>query len=412
MRAACDRNPDAPQSHVQLGVLLWRAGLVQEAERTLTAAVQRFPSSLPTAIEHAKLPMWNGDCGEALRRWRRVREQFPDDAVAWSGSAAALLDGGQPEEAEAMLSDATIRFPDSSDIAIWRGTVAARRGQWAEAERRYAAAAAAFPTHTGIRLARQKLNYQSTLRRQSHAQHGESSSSRPGAGAFEDVGDFRPSGRAAVLARYQSLGEHCEFGNVQRRFGVEPMDLFRFARIASTRVLKMLETGCGGIGDPKTTSVFARRHTGEYFVTDTKLKISWHTGEFECATTEEQLLAREYRRLSYLARRFEQDLQRAARIFVHVSDAPLDFTSCESLARAVHQRSPHAVVLCVGFAASMDQPRVTWGGPGLLLAERTAMLLTWRWPDDETAPPYQQWLDICAAAIELVEGHRAANCRI
>jgi tetratricopeptide (TPR) repeat protein len=391
LTAARDRSPDEPRCHVELGVLLWHAGQGLEAERTLSRAVDLFPAHSQAAIQHAKLPTWGSEWDEALLRWARVRERFPGEASAWSGTAAALLDMGRPEEAETLLREARSRFPDSSDVAAWYATVAFRRGQWAEAERRLAVAGEAFPTHPGIKLARQRLDHVSTP-----------------IDALDAARERGAPGGPSMLLRFESLGEDCEFGKLQRRFGCEPRGLFRFAGVSSGALLTTLETECRSIGDPKNTSVYVRTRGREYIAVDTHLKMLWHTGLFQYAADRQRVLEGEHRRLGSLRRKLVGDLAAGEKIFVYVSHTPLDVKYCESLAGAVQRYSSKAVVLCVGPAASREGPRVSWGGEGLLVAERSAMLLLWRWPDDEAAPPYQQWLHICAKATELVDARRSA----
>jgi len=49
-----------------------------------------------------------------------------------------------------------------------------------------------------------------------------------------------------LMYRFESLGDNCEFGLVQRRCGAEPLGLFRFASIGTEQVARALEAGLEG----------------------------------------------------------------------------------------------------------------------------------------------------------------------
>jgi tetratricopeptide (TPR) repeat protein len=389
--AARDERPEEPQRHVELGLFLAHAEQHQHAERVLAEAVDRFPSYAQAAIEHATLAAARADWDEALLRWRRVRERFPDHAAGWVGAGAALLDAGRADEAEAIFTEARKRFPDSPDPAVWYVSLALRAGQWAEAERRFAGLADAFPTDVGVKLTRQKLDFMSRLLRESD---GEVQA------VAADASSPEPD-RSELLMRFESLGGDCEFGMVQRRLGLEPVGLFRFAGGRSGPLLRAIETRCDGIGDPEHTSLYVRNRGREYVAIDTRLNIVWRTSAYQYAADRPRLLQEQCRQLTYLRRKLVGEFEAAAKIFVYTSQTPLDATYCEALARAVQQYSPAAIVLCVGPSASREDPRVSWGGKGLLLAERSCVVRHWCWADDVAVLPYREWLHICTRAEEL-----------
>lgn len=387
LTAARDDRPDDPQRHVDLGFFLWYADRQAEAEQVLAAAVARFPSSFPAAIEYASVAARRADWDEAMTRWRHVRERFPHAADGWIGEGAALLDAGRVDEGEAVIVEALTTFPEVPEPAVWYVSVALRRGQWAEAERRFAARCAAFPADATVSLTRQKIEYMARV-------IGESEGRMPAPDA---------SGDLEMPMRFESLGGDCEFGMVQRRFGFEPVGLFRFAGARSGALLKAIETRCEGIGAPENTSLYVRNRGREYVAIDPRLNIVWRTSEYQYAADRKRLLQEQQRQLTYLGRKLVGDLEAAQKIFVYNSQTPLDLSYCESLARAIHQYSSSAILLCVGPTTSPDAPRVRRGGTGLLLAERRCVVRHWCWADEVTSPPYREWLAICTRAIELAE---------
>lgn len=60
---------------------------------------------------------------------------------------------------------------------------------------------------------------------------------------------------STLMARFESIGTDCEFGFVQRHFGLELLGLFRFAGARHLRnLLRLLETDLAGLGDPGSLS--------------------------------------------------------------------------------------------------------------------------------------------------------------
>ena len=88
-----------------------------------------------------------GDTSAALRAWADARDVAPLDSVAWSKPIELLLRLNHFNEAESLLQEAAGRFPDDPWLSMEYAASANRRGDWQEAERRWARVRAHFPAY-------------------------------------------------------------------------------------------------------------------------------------------------------------------------------------------------------------------------------------------------------------------------
>jgi hypothetical protein len=145
----------------------------------------------------------------------------------------------------------------------------------------------------------------------------------------------RETGVAAAdyLFGFESLGDNCEFGLMQRRCGAEPMGLLRFAKIALPDLLRGLETRFDQLGDPKKVVVQPPRgRRREYTIRDKAYGIVYHTWQREGMVEPHALLTEQISRLQFLRRKLIEDLTEARKVFIwrHTDD------TSEAQVRALH----------------------------------------------------------------------------
>src|ERR1041384_3955367 len=75
-----------------------------------------------------------------------------------------------------------------------------------------------------------------------------------------------------LMLRFESIGENCEFGLVQRRCGAEPLGLFRFASAPLPKLLAGLGARFEGLSHPDNLDVQLSQNGREYLVTDRKFQ--------------------------------------------------------------------------------------------------------------------------------------------
>ncbi len=125
----------------------------------------------------------------------------------------------------------------------------------------------------------------------------------------------RTSPEQLLLRNFESLGWNCEFGLVQKWFGLEPMSLLAFGSLPPDRLLEALITDFDGLGDPENTGI--ELIDQEYFTVDKAHGYRNHTWYFHGQADEAQLFRRECRRLQFLKGKLLRDLAGERKILVY-----------------------------------------------------------------------------------------------
>ena len=86
-------------------VALDALGRYGEAAQVLAPALRMFPDDQELAVLNAWLATRRRDTEEARRLWRDVRARFPELPDGYRGEAAALVDVGRLDEADAVLAE-------------------------------------------------------------------------------------------------------------------------------------------------------------------------------------------------------------------------------------------------------------------------------------------------------------------
>jgi hypothetical protein len=199
-----------------------------------------------------------------------------------------------------------------------------------------------------------------------------------------------------LMLQFESLGQNCEFGIVQRAHKAEPLGLLRWASISLPNLIKGLNAKFEGLGAPEAVKI--RLTNGEYMADETRYKITYHTFAREGEATPEALHEREYKRLRYLADKLIQDLEEAEKIFVYKKDEPLSNDQVRQLHVTLRTFGPNTLLWVATMDASHDAGTVEWLGEGLLVG-RVA-----RFADPDRVPSttsVESWTTVCANAWRL-----------
>jgi hypothetical protein len=176
----------------------------------------------------------------------------------------------------------------------------------------------------------------------------------------------RPTHQADALAKpgptiielmlaFESLGDNCEFGLVQRRLGVEPISLLRFAGITRPgkfRVVAMAEAlgaGFRGLGKDGSVEVYldGRDEKQEYSIRESVYRLMSHTFIKESDGDPEQLQASETQRLKFLRLKLVKDLSVGRRIWVWKSIETPDVSDIMPLLAALRRLGPNKLLWVV-----------------------------------------------------------------
>lgn len=137
--------PDSPLPYLRAASAMVDTANHDEADLLLEAAIERFPSHVGIAADHAWVAHRRHDTAEAIRRWGRLRSRFPDHPVGFTGAASTLRDAARMDEAEALLSVASARFPDDPAPMSELAWFAAAQRDWPLATERWETLRGRFP---------------------------------------------------------------------------------------------------------------------------------------------------------------------------------------------------------------------------------------------------------------------------
>jgi hypothetical protein len=127
-----------------------------------------------------------------------------------------------------------------------------------------------------------------------------------------------------LMLRFESLGDNCEFGLVQRHAGAEPLGLLRFNGIYTPpefrleKLIAALHRNFDGLGASGTIEVFPDGIQGEreLIVRESTYEFFYHTGIAEGQVEPAVQCERETVRLGFLRRKLLEDLQTGDKTWV------------------------------------------------------------------------------------------------
>ncbi len=169
-----------------------------------------------------------------------------------------------------------------------------------------------------------------------------------------------------LMLHFESLGENCEFGLVQRKGGAEPLGLLRFSSTPLPKLLAALKARFEGLGRADTVSVELSSNGREYMISDKVFGLYYHAWVMAGERPPEDVHRREIRRLPYLIRKLIEDLTDGEKIFVYRSMVPLSTAQAGKLVEAIQAYGP-STLLWMELADPGHPPgTVEWVAPGLM----------------------------------------------
>lgn len=219
--------------------------------------------------------------------------------------------------------------------------------------------------------------------------------------AAADIGRLTGLPATQFLLRFESLGDNCEFGLVQRRCGAEPLGLLRFSNITLPYLLRGIDTGFEGLGEPANLE-FWLDTTGkpEYVMRDKAYGLVFHTFLHPDEVVESELVAQQSTRLKFLRRKLLDDLAEGEKIFVFKRNEPLLQEEMLPLLAALRRHCPRARLLYAVPATPEHPPgTVEQAAEGLLRGHIDRFAPPDRVPDLSLEP----WLAVCVGAARLAE---------
>ena len=340
--------PDELACHDALASNLREVGETAAAARVVAAGQRRFPRNPSLVAEAAHIAEAEGRFADALALYERIvrrRDAHPD----WlRGHAHALVVLGRFDAAQAALAAALARHPDSKMLLAVEGILASSREDWPKAMTLWAAYRRRFPEdgtgweHYGRAVQGALLKSQDD--RLAGPSHPLSAPLKV------DVVD--DEALRALMLRFESLGDSCEFGSVQRRYAAEPLGLLRWNDVRLPELLAALAARFEGMGAPENTEMPVIEN-GEYTIRDTRWSLWMHTFLFEGQTDPAALYPKMCRRVAYLRDKLIEDLTNAEKIFVYRTPG-IDTVKLAELHTALEVYGPVKLLVVQPVGASSD----------------------------------------------------------
>jgi len=207
-----------------------------------------------------------------------------------------------------------------------------------------------------------------------------------------------PAPNADILQDFQSAGDDCEFGFIQRENGVQSISLLRFASIRIDDLSRGLRTGFSGIAQPDRMDIYvpANAPGHDYLGREGNYGLMYHTGIQPHSVAADALKAKEIVRLRRLADKFIEDAERADHIFVVKYKSPPLLVQLARLFAAFRRRGPVTLLWVREATAGRAPGTAEYLLPGLIAGYIDRI---------DTAPltniSTASWLAMCAAAHAL-----------
>ena len=225
-----------------------------------------------------------------------------------------------------------------------------------------------------------------------------------------------------IASKFQSMGQDCEFGLVQRQCEAEPLGLFRFANIQLHGVVQCLCSDFSELADEKKLDI-SPWPNGEYVGAYNSLDMFYHTFVPADQNLDDDALRRdvdalrrkESTRLKMLVRLFREDLEDGEKVFVllrkwlsvqdskhvYVNGPPLDEFEVLPLISLMRRYNPKAALLWITVAGPDERHLV---GQCEMIGNNLLKGYVDRFsgPTDWSNLSLECWKDIMASALQAL----------
>lgn len=436
--------PDRPQWRRQLFDRLLAAGLVEEAAAVLDVpaadgdpmlAVRRpllalrcgDPAEAEAMLRHLA-PLADADAriidelhraaverklrhpGEACLLLAHLRRAKPDDPATRHHLCEALIRAGRHDEAASEIAAALDRFPQDDDLRCDRARLALKTRRWDEAVAAFDDLLSRRPDVSEIASLRAEAVMERAMAALETGPREDGAATPAFAAERQDVGLVEDEAVRRLLLGFESLGQDCEFGLVQRRFGAEPLGLFRWNFTKTAMLREALNQDLIGLGDSEHTAM-SLWDDYEYYLSDRRWGFAFHTFVSRHEADRDALFASMCKRLGFLRRKLLTDLAAGDKILVHKTfDADVD--TVRALFASLRRHGPVRLLWVRALTHLPDGGAGHQAGlgaeiePGLVTGYVSAF-------GNRTNKPwaiaFEEWVALCRAAAAMPATDRARS---
>lgn len=333
---------------------------------------------------------------EARILWAHLIGIEPDDREALHHHAEALIRCGRYAEAGAAIERALESHLDDYHLLFDQALLARRTDRWDDAIDGFERLLRRQPSDEDARnfLAQARMDRAHALL--------EAGTVPSHAAERQDVGLVEDDDVRRLLLGFESLGQDCEFGLVQRRYGAEPLGLFRWNANDAGMLLKASDMTFEGMGDPANT-LMGLWADYEYHLTDRRWGFAFHTWISRHEAERDALFAKMCRRIAFLRSKLLDDLASGDKIFVHKTHET-EVELVRALLASLRQHGPVRLLWVRSLAAlpNADQRGGTVDEiePGLY----AGYLSRFGNGPGVWQIPFEEWVRLCRAAVALRSG--------
>ena len=199
----------------------------------------------------------------------------------------------------------------------------------------------------------------------------------------------------SLLQLFESLGENCDFGVVQRAVGVEPLGLFRFAACDAANVAGLLRARFEPLGEPEDLWLEEVGPDREYCVRSRNFTFKAHTDRYAGRDDPEVVQTAQVTKTRVLKARLIRDLSRARRLFVYKGDC--DVALIQEVVAGLRVYGPNSLLWVRHADAAHPPGSVIRISDGLLLGfvDRSGSY------DGDPSVPVEDWIAVCINAYRF-----------
>jgi tetratricopeptide (TPR) repeat protein len=379
---------------VQGVTALNRLGRKADALTMLEQTEARFPGNPGVRTFAAHQAMEREDWPRAEALWQSARKHSPQLADGWLHGASALRRLERNAEADGLMDQAFLHFPQHKGVQVFFAYDSMRMGRLERALELWSCVLSRHPDDREAQ--RQHNTVVSDIRNLALG------SDQPMGAAEIFVGPDDETARASrdVMLRFQSLGPNCEFGLVQRRFNAEPLGLFRWAAIPIASLASSIASGLAAFHTPDDALLATHYLPTEYYLDLPTIGFSMHTHVSQSEDAG-RLLQPMKRRLRRLREKMLEDMADGDVIFLRkaeVDDMPL--SDMIGLHDALRQHGP-CRLLCVCLDKGALVGKVFLIKDGLAIGYLHQF---WNLADSD-----EGWRLLCTQAAELFDAEALLN---
>lgn len=377
-RDLVERFSHMPFGYVGLAISCLSLREYREAEDAVETGLARCGYDYWLGFNHAQCADAQHDYATADARWAKLFSAYPDDANALGRWMRVLISLGAYDRVEALLAAAPEDMTQHLQVLFSRALLKSARGQHAEAVLLWRQLRTLEPNDMEIQTA-----------------WGQSEQAAQFA-MPEEAADTKAPAKPGdhILAGFTSLGQDCEFGLLQRHFGVEPLGLLRWANVLPQHLSRLLEDGIEAIGDPANTSLIIEPDQNVYYLAMPSYTLKLNTMVKAQTVDEAAFLIEQNRRTKFLLRHLLGQFEDGEKIFVYKRNARLDLAVARRLSDALRRYGDVKLLFVAEAATPEDSGRLERIDSGLVVGQLSGLGTQ----DGAWKIPYERWLALCEAA--------------